>query len=234
MRLSTMAITTFIALWMLFYGLITSDPVNGAVSHGRLQYTRTTLLQLNCGITCVTDITPQLPDFILKDSGKNTRATKRKQGKRGGVRQRFRKQRLSRIPLPPHDPRERPVPEEQSGWAPGKRRLSEGLQGLLCPGFHGDLADGEWSGHRLVNWWIWCALSTRPTGRGNTEISRWRSMSICQQMLLHLCDCKRTYQRTRCRTFIGITTTFLPAPWVSTTFYNYSIHSPKGECCVGV
>lgn len=96
-----MDITTFITLWMLFYGLITSDPVNGAVSHGRLQYTRTTLLQLNCGITCVTDITPQLPDFILKDSGKNTRATKRKQGKRGGVRQRFRKQRLSLIPLPP-------------------------------------------------------------------------------------------------------------------------------------
>lgn len=115
MRLSTMDITTFITLWMLFYGLITSDPVNGAVSQGRLQYTRTTLLQLNCGITCVTDITPQLPDFILKDSGKNTRVTKRKRGKRGGVRQRFRKQRLSRIPLPPHDPRERPVPEEQSG-----------------------------------------------------------------------------------------------------------------------
>ena len=54
-------------------------------------------------------------------------------------------------------------------------------------------------------------------------------MAICQQMLLHLCGCKRTYLYTRCRTFIGITTVFLPAPSVSTTNYNYSIHSPKDK-----
>lgn len=110
-------------LWVLFYGLIISDSVNGAVRHGRLQYTRTTLLQLNCGRTCVTDITPQLPDCILKDPGGKTAATKRKWGKRGGVRQRSQKQQLSRIPLPSMilGNVQSPI---QNGWVPGKRQLS--------------------------------------------------------------------------------------------------------------
>lgn len=95
-----MDIRTLSVLWTLFLGLIISDFVKGAVSHGKLQYTRTTLLQLNCGRMCGTDIMLQLPDCILKNPGGKIAATKRKRGKRGGVRQCFRKQWLSRIPLP--------------------------------------------------------------------------------------------------------------------------------------
>lgn len=141
----------------------------------------------------------QLPDCILKDPGAKTAATKRRQGKRGGVRQRFREQRLSRIPLP----------SMILGNVQSLRNKMDELQGnvsflkdfreycvlaftetwLTENDQDNDLSiDGFGAPYRL----------DRERERGNREISRWRGMFIFQQTILHFCDCKRTYLYIRC------------------------------------
>lgn len=91
-------------MWILLYLLLACD-VHGTVSdRARTQYGRDVLLQLNSVSGAgVTDITAQLPDFILRDPDVTSgapRNKKRKRGKQGGVGLRLRKLRLTRIPLP--------------------------------------------------------------------------------------------------------------------------------------
>ncbi|CAL9697275.1 unnamed protein product [Knipowitschia caucasica] len=91
-----------VALWILICGFLISD-VTCAIGEARLQYTRDVLLQLKS--VCVTDFAPNLPDFIRRDFIESRQVEregkkKKKRGKRGGVRERLKKQRVTRLPLP--------------------------------------------------------------------------------------------------------------------------------------
>lgn len=92
-----------VLLWLLLYFVLASD-VSGAVIPERTchAYSRDRLLQINCESTRVTDGIVSVPAFIRQDPGLHTNGTRRtrKRGKRGGVRLRFKRQQLSRIPLP--------------------------------------------------------------------------------------------------------------------------------------
>lgn len=95
-----------IAMWTLFNLLRVCD-ANDFDDQGQKHYLREVRLQLNCGSSMyVVDFVQQLPDFLLRqpneklgNAGK-TRGRRRKQGKRGGVKLRLRKQRLTWTPLP--------------------------------------------------------------------------------------------------------------------------------------
>ena len=96
----------FALWWLVSYFLLTSD-VSGAAIPERTRhvYSRDVLLQMSCVSTRMTDVILRLPALIRRDHGSHgshTNGTRRirKRGKRGGVRLRFKKQQLSRTPLP--------------------------------------------------------------------------------------------------------------------------------------
>ncbi len=95
-----------IVIWTLFKLWCGCD-ANDFGDQNRIRYSREVLLQFNCMSPAFTvDLVPQLsalPDFILRQPhGKQQkmREERRKRGKRGGVKLRLRKQRLTRISLP--------------------------------------------------------------------------------------------------------------------------------------
>lgn len=102
-RRSDMDYFYLVLLWVLSYFLLASD-VSGAVIPDRTRhaYSLDMLLQMNCASTRMTDVILRLPAIIRRDHGSHTNSTRRirKRGKRGGVRLRFKRQQLSRIPLP--------------------------------------------------------------------------------------------------------------------------------------
>lgn len=101
--MDNMDLFCLIALWTLFKFWCGCD-ANNLADHGWIRYSREELLQFNIvSATQVVDFLPQLPDIILRQPhGKQGKmwGKRRKRGKRGGVKLRLRKQRLTRLPLP--------------------------------------------------------------------------------------------------------------------------------------
>lgn len=90
-------------LWILLYFLPARDVSRAVITErARLVYSRDMLLKMNCANTPVTDVILCPPAFMRRDHGASMSGTRRtrKQGRREGVLQRFRRQKLSRIPLP--------------------------------------------------------------------------------------------------------------------------------------
>ncbi len=191
---SEMDLLCFALLWLLSYLLFVGDVREAAIpERTRHTYSRDVLLQINfASLTRVTDVTLLLPEFILKDFNQNFTTSnsrkKRKQGKRGGVRLRLRKQQLTRSSL------------SSVIWAnvQSLRNKVDKLQGNVR--FQKDL--GDCCIMAFTETWLteqdqdmdllidgFGTLSSRSQGWSDGENTRRRNMQFC--------DCKRANLHAR-------------------------------------
>lgn len=218
-----MASFYFFVFGLLLCWLVTHE-VSGAVSQLSTVCTREELIQLNSS-DGGTDLTPRLPDFVLWDFKRmRDEEVKKRETRRSQTTPEEIAAQLDSSAL--FHPGKRLVPDEQDAWTPGEHQVPEGLQGVLCNGLHWDVADGAGPGHRPISQRIWSSISFGSGLRENA--GRW-SVFVCEQPLLWHCDCQGAYLQTRRGTSILVTAPVLPPPWVSPTFYHYSLHSFKGS-----
>ena len=111
-----------VALGTLFCLLLAWESL--AVEQTSTQYSRQELLDF-ARPTRAADLRHGIPDFLRRSSpvsSGGTKANRRKRGKRGGIRLRFRKQHLDKIPLP----------SVSMGNVRSLRHKLDELQGIVC------------------------------------------------------------------------------------------------------